>query len=164
MEREAAGANLCCHNLLLDKLINNKTVEIEANLNNLLLDKLINNKTVEIEADLNNLLLDKLIDNKTVEVNHNNLKLDKLFRNETNLTAEGLGEILCDGPCNTCSTRYSLYVFTWLTLLELSRLLEGVVSRDFGGWKHEITLMQVVCFLILPKHHLYLSEINNIHL
>ena len=30
-----------------------------------------------------------------------------------------------------------------MTLLELSRLLEGVVSGDFGGWKHEITLMQV---------------------
>ena len=90
MEREAAGANLCCHNLLLDKLINNKTVEIEAN--------------------LNNLLLDKLIDNKTFEANHNNLdKLDKLFSNETNLTAEGLGEILCHGPCNTCSTRSILY-------------------------------------------------------
>jgi len=91
MEREAAGANLCCHNLHLEKLINNKTVEIEANRNNLKLDK-----------------------------------LDKLFSNETNLTAEGLGEILCDGPCNTCSTR----------------LLEGVVSGDFGGWKDEITLMQ----------------------
>ena len=133
MEREAAGANLCCHNLLLDKLINNKTVEIEAN--------------------LNNLLLDKLIDNKTVEANHNNLKVAKLFSNETNLTAEGLGEILCDGPCNTCSTRYSFYVYyKWYkTLLELSRLLEGVVSGDFGGWKHEITLMQVAGFSILPK-------------
>ena len=111
MEREAAGANLCCHNLLLDKLI----------------------------------------DNKTFEANHNNLdKLDKLISNNTNLTAEGLGEILCDGPCNTCSTRYSFYVYIWYMTL-FPRLLEGVVSGDFGGWKHEITLMQVACFLILPK-------------
>ena len=51
----------------------------------------------------------------------------------------------------------------YMTLLELSRLLEGVVSGDFGGWKHEITLMQVACFLILSNNHIHLCETNNIH-